>query len=133
MINTNSSVLLATDNSPSNPSYPIERVRMAQEISSGKWYAVKIMKEHQVGSAEKLGCFMNEIRLLSQISHKHVVRIVAVSICGTLVKPKGEKRVVYYVMEHAKYGEIHHLIKETGRFTENQARFFFLQLINGKF
>lgn len=121
------------DNSPSNSFNPIERVKIAQEMSSGEWYAIKVMKRHQVDSAEKLACFMNEVRLLSQISHKHVVKIVGVSICGTLVKPRGEKRVVYYVMQHAKYGEIHHLIKEAGHFTENQAKFFFLQLINGKF
>eukprot|EP01022_Parablepharisma_sp_SALTPOND_P001961 TRINITY_DN1080_c0_g1_i1.p2 TRINITY_DN1080_c0_g1~~TRINITY_DN1080_c0_g1_i1.p2 ORF type:complete len:352 (+),score=22.30 TRINITY_DN1080_c0_g1_i1:311-1366(+) len=110
-----------------------QRVRLAQAVDTMEWHAVKIMKEHQVNSAEKLAYFMNEVRLLSQCSHKHVVQIISASISGALVKPTGKKKpAVYYVMCHAKYGEIYRLVRETGRFTEVQARSFFRQLLGGK-
>jgi len=90
------------------------------------------MKEHQVNSTEKLLHFMNEVRLLSQCYQKHVVEIITTSVCGTLIKARGvKKNAVYYVMAHARYGEIYRLIKETGRLSEIQARTFFTQLLDG--
>jgi serine/threonine protein kinase len=91
------------------------------------------MKEHQVNSPEKLLYFMNEVRLLSQCYQKHVVEITTASVSGTLIKARGiKKTAVYYVMAHARYGEIYRLIKETGRLSEIQARTFFSQLLDGK-
>ena len=75
---------------------------------------------------------MNEVRLLSQCSQKHVVQIISASITGTVTKSSGKKKgAVYYVMSYAKYGEIYRLIRETGRFAETQARSFFVQLLDG--
>lgn len=75
---------------------------------------------------------MNEVRLLAQSSDKHIVKIIAASVCGTLVKTSGRKKyVAYYVMPYAKYGELYRLVKETGRFSEMQARSFFCQLLDG--
>jgi len=103
-------------------------------MDSMEWYAVKIMKEQQVNTIEKLSYFMNEVRLLSECTHKNVVQIISTSISGTIVKPSGiKKSAVYYVMSYARYGEIFKLVRETGRFSEIQARTFFQQLIDGNF
>lgn len=105
---------------------------MSQNIDNGDWYAIKIMKENQVNSSEKLLYFMNEVRLLSQLNQNHIVEIVAASIAGTLIKARGTKKTVaYYVMAYARYGELYRITKETGRFTEIQARTFFFQLLDG--
>lgn len=107
-------------------------MKLGQAIDTGDWYAIKIMKEHQVNTQEKMVYFMNEIRLLSQSYQKHIVEIIAASVSGTLIKARGEKRsAVYYVMSYARYGEIYRLIKETGRLTEIQARSLFTQLLHG--
>lgn len=101
-------------------------------MDNGDWYAIKIMKEHQVNTLEKILYFMNEVRLLSQSFQKHIVEIIAASVSGTLVKARGEKKsAVYYVMCYARYGELYRLIKETGRLTEPQARSLFSQLLDG--
>ena len=100
-----------------------------------EWYAIKIMKEDQVNSAEKLSYFMNEVRILSQCQSpgKNIVDIIAASISGMMVKSSGRKKAaVYYVMSYARHGEIYRLVRETGRFTEILARTFFIQIIRGK-
>ena len=110
----------------------IIRVKLGQDLNTGDWYAIKIMKEHQVNTPEKLLYFMNEVRILSQSSQKHVVEIISASVSGTLVKSRGVKKTaVYYAMCYAKYGELYRLIKETGRVTEMQARSIFSQLLDG--
>ncbi len=105
---------------------------MAQAVDTMEWHAIKVMKEQQVNTPEKLAYFMNEVRLLAMCPSKHVVEILSVSISGTIVTPAGRKKpVVYYVMCYAKHGEIYRLVRETGRFAETLARTFFLQLLEG--
>lgn len=111
----------------------INRVKLGQAMDSLEWYAIKMMKEHQVNSQEKLSYFMNEVRLLSQCCLPSIVEIISVSISGIYSKVSGGKKpAVYYVMRYAKYGDIFRHVRETGRFPEVLARTFFVQLIQGK-
>lgn len=92
------------------------------------------MKEHQINTTDKMVCFMNEVRLLTQVSQKNIVTIIAASVSGTYIKNNGNKKnIAYYIMSYAKYGEIYRLIRETGRFNEIQARSFFVQLLDGNY
>lgn len=110
----------------------LRRVKLAQAVDTLEWHAIKIMKEQQVNTPEKLSYFMNEVRLLSMSPNKHVVEILSVSISGMIATSTGRKKpVVYYVMRYAKHGEIYRLVRETGRFSELLARTFFLQLLEG--
>eukprot|EP00830_Metopus_es_P009140 TRINITY_DN18848_c0_g1_i2.p1 TRINITY_DN18848_c0_g1~~TRINITY_DN18848_c0_g1_i2.p1 ORF type:complete len:421 (+),score=57.94 TRINITY_DN18848_c0_g1_i2:49-1311(+) len=108
------------------------KVKLGQATDSLEWYAIKMMKEHQVNSQEKLSYFMNEVRLLSQCCLPSIVEIISVSISGIYSKASGGKKpAVYYVMRYAKYGDIFRHVRETGRFPEVLARTFFVQLIQG--
>jgi serine/threonine protein kinase len=90
------------------------------------------MKDDCVNSAEKLEKFMNEVRLLSQCRHPHVVEISAVSLLGTLIKASGSKKdAIYYAMPFVKFGELYKVIRETGPFQEELARTLFLQALSG--
>ena len=107
-------------------------MKLARAIDGMEWYAIKIMKEHQINSAEKLTYFMNEVKLLSQCTGNHIVELISVSISGTITKSNGlKKAAVYCVMCYARHGEIYKLIRETGQFTEALARTIFIQLIEG--
>lgn len=107
---------------------------MATDLETKKNYAIKIMKESQINTFHKMENFIKEVQLLSEIKHKHIIDIVYVNLYGVISKYDGRTiKVVYYVMKYAEYGEMFNFLEQTPHFSENIARYYFHQLIEGKY
>ncbi len=92
------------------------------------------MKEDQTNTISQLETFFNEIKILASLSHKNIVKIVYVNLDGEYKHLNGNtRRVSYYVMKYAEYGELFEILQQFETFPEKLARQFFHQLIQGKF
>lgn len=114
--------------------YFVFRVKMAWDIEENQTYAIKIIRDNQINTIQKIENFMKEIQLLSEIKHENVIEVKSVNLNGKYCKFDGRSwKVVYYVMNFAEYGELYSFLQYTPNFNENLARYYFQQLIIGFF
>lgn len=74
---------------------------------------------------------MNEVDIMKELSHKNIVNLIDFSDSAEYVRPDGSKIAVFYLaLELAAGGELFDFIAETGRFTEEVARYYFHQMID---
>lgn len=72
----------------------------------------------------------NEIEVMKELNHKNIVRLMDFSDQAFYERPNGSKIPVFYLaLELASGGELFDFIAETGRFTEEVARYYFHQMI----
>jgi serine/threonine protein kinase len=103
-------------------------------MEENKTYAIKILRDNQINTIQKIENFMKEIQLLSEIRHENVIELKSVNLNGKYSKYNGRSwKVAYYVMSFAEYGEFYSFLQFTPSFNENLARYYFHQLITGIF
>jgi hypothetical protein len=74
----------------------------------------------------KVETFINECKILSSIDQENIIPIISLSLNGIYKKRDGKiKKVIYYVMDIAEYGELYNIIDITTNFPEDLARYFF--------
>jgi serine/threonine protein kinase len=72
---------------------------------------------------------MNEVEIMKNLSHPNIVNLLDFDGSAEHVKANGEKTAVFFLaLELAKGGELFDFIAQTGKFTEEVARYYFLQL-----
>ena len=75
---------------------------------------------------------MNEVKILSSLEHKNIIKLLKVNLTGQYRKADGRtKKVLYYIMKLAEFGELYDVIESTPKFPEKLARYFFKQLLEG--
>lgn len=78
-----------------------------------------MMREDQVNTVNKLESFLNEVQILSSIRHENIVQIEHANLMGEYKKPNGVvKKVVYYAMKYAEYGELFSILQVSENFNE---------------
>lgn len=92
--------------------------KLVREKSSGELFAVKFIERGQKIDEHVQREIMNH----RSLNHPNIVRFKEVLLTPTHLA---------IVMEYAAGGELYGRICNTGRFRENEARFFFQQLISG--
>ena len=66
------------------------------------------------------------------MQHDHVIRYVEFNTDGVMVKDDGrEIEVAYITMELIEGGELFDYVANTGKFSEDICKFYFLQLLRG--
>lgn len=113
------------------------RVRMAIDLATNQRVAIKIMNEKESEDlrfkqydSKLLKSFLNEIHMCAKARHRSVIQITDFQVGGIYRSPDGHaRRILYYVMKFASYGELHRLIKESEMFSEKLARIIFRKLI----
>ena len=99
-------------------------------MESKKKYAIKIMRENQINTPNKLESFVNEVQILSSIRYFNIVQIINCNLNGECKRTDGRiTKVAYYVMKFAEYGELFKIIQNTPNFSEKCTRYYFHQLI----
>lgn len=75
--------------------------------------------------------FLNEIAIMSQISHKYIVKLLDSVITGHYIAPDGTETfdVRYLLLEFIPNGTLFDYVTITGYFEEVEARYFFQQII----
>jgi serine/threonine protein kinase len=71
------------------------------------------------------------VSIVNSLDHPNIYKILGVGD-GELDPQNGEKayHVLFILMEYAENGELFDLISSTGRFSEDVARHFFIQLLD---
>lgn len=109
------------------------KVKLAIDKSDGTHYAVKILKKGNPNLDHKfLELLMTEVQTMKDLSHLNIVNMNEYSQDGVVEKTDGRKEpVIYLVLELATGGELFDYVASTGRFSEEIARFYFKQMIDG--
>ena len=107
------------------------KVKLAKEIETGKFFAVKILKsKSKINPNEKV--FNSEIEILKKINHPNIICIKDGS--KKLIKKPNhtQKLVSFIVLELADNGELFdYMSLPKKRFGEDYGRYLFKELING--
>jgi serine/threonine protein kinase len=94
--------------------------------------ALKIMKNPGGMDNSMMDLVMNEIEIMKDLDHPNIVKLLDYSEEAEYKRPNGTKvKVFYLALELVSGGELFDFIAETGRFTEEVARYFFHQMIAG--
>lgn len=76
--------------------------------------------------------FYNEVIWMSEVNHPNLWKLIDYNEATEAITKSGQKAIISYIaMEYAKEGELFEWITKTGKFTEDEARYFFHQLIEG--
>ena len=110
---------------------------MAVDLATNERVAIKIMNEkegedcrHKQYDSKLLKLFLNEIEMCLKAHHRGVIQITDFQVGGVYRSPDGHaRRILYYVMKFASYGELHRLVKDSEMFSEKLARMIFRKLI----
>jgi len=105
------------------------KVKLGQEIETGKKVAIKIMSQNIDEKVKKL--ILTEVSAMSILKHDHIVSQIDYGQ-DVYIKDSGKVRTVsFIVLELASGGEIFDYIANSGKFNENLARYYFHQFMSG--
>ena len=109
------------------------KVKLGQHKETGAFAAIKILKKNNSAmDAKFLELVMTEVQTMSGLSHPNIVNLLEYSKDAFVEKEDGTKYPVICIsLELATGGELFDYVALTGRFSENIARFYFRQLIEG--
>jgi serine/threonine protein kinase len=98
----------------------------------GNRYAMKIMKpSKKCTETDGTDLFTNEVSALKDLHHPNILKIYDYKSKAEALRPDGSKlRLAYITLENAEGGELFNYIAETGRFSEDIARYIFKQIID---
>ena len=97
-------------------------VKLGVNKTTKEKVAIKILKKKKIKYKEELERIEREINILQKLEHINVIKIYKIN----------EDEEKYYIfMEFCENGELFHYIVERQRLEEEDASFFFYQLING--
>ncbi|KAL4490939.1 hypothetical protein ABPG72_008675 [Tetrahymena utriculariae] len=107
------------------------KVKLGIDMETKKKVAIKIMREQSITDESSLELFINEVKILSQVTpNPNIVQLQRVCLNGKYTKCDGrEFGVLYYVMKIAENGELFKFLMHTQKFEEDLARFFFKQIL----
>jgi serine/threonine protein kinase len=91
------------------------RVRLIRHKANSKYYALKILKKHEVIRLKQVEHIMSEKAILAQVNHPFIVRLG-----GTMQDPKN----LYMLLEYVIGGELFSHLRKAGRFANETTRFY---------
>ncbi|XP_049410929.1 CBL-interacting serine/threonine-protein kinase 11-like [Solanum stenotomum] len=97
------------------------KVYHARDIKDGRSVAIKIINKTRVSNAILMANIKREISIMRLLRHPHIVKLDEVL---------ATKTKIYFVMEFVKGGELFAKIAKSGKFSEDQSRKIFQQLIS---
>ena len=106
------------------------KVKLAVDTRNGTKVAIKLMNDIKDSEIHQL--LLTEVEMCSKLNHVNIVRQIEHGI-GKYMRSDGtvKKQCEYIVLEIAKGGELFDYISNTGALSEDEARSFFSQLMNG--
>lgn len=97
----------------------------------GEKVALKIIPySSNVCDVEHAQAFYNEVDCMARIDHPNVCKIIDFNESTVAVTKYGHKADISYIaMEYQEEGDLFDWISKTGKFSEDEARYYFHQLI----
>ena len=97
-------------------------VKLGIDRATGEKVAIKILNKKKMVNQNDLQRVEREINILKNINHVNLIKIN---------KIKEDAENYYLIMEYCEKGELFNYIVKNKRLKENEASFFFYQIING--
>jgi serine/threonine protein kinase len=102
---------------------------LAKNKNTGNLCALKIMKKDSGYDTGMFEVVKNEVEIMKALSHPNIINLLDFCDNAEYKKANGAKASVFYLaLELANGGELFDFIAQTGKFTEEVARFYFHQL-----
>lgn len=102
---------------------------LARNKTTGDLCALKIMRKDTGYDSGMNDIVMNEVEIMKNLSHPNIINLIDFNDTADHCKPNGVSTPVFFLaLELANGGELFDFIAQTGRFTEDVARFYFHQL-----
>jgi len=98
------------------------RVRLAQHKKTGTYFALKILKKHEVIRLKQVEHVLSERAILNEINHPFIV---------TMSAAFQDARNLYMTLEYVIGGELFSHLRKAGRFSNETTRFYTSQIILG--
>lgn len=110
------------------------KVYLARDtLSPETLVAIKILKEEYLKrDFDSILSVQNEITILKNMDHPHVIRLISYGDDGQVLKPSGRiiERLVYLIMEFVPGGLLFDFCSKFGGLGEDVGRFFVHQLLD---
>ena len=97
-------------------------VRLGKEKLTGEKVAIKILEKKKIVSKDDEERVEREIEILKKVNHINVIKTMKI------IK---DKEKIYIIMEFCEKGELFNHIVEEQKLEEDEAAYFYYQLING--
>lgn len=95
------------------------RVKISKQKSSGKYFAIKVLKKAEIIKLKQVDHIMNEIKILSVIDHPFLINTEGFS---------QDDRYIYLVLDLINGGELFTYLRSVGKFSCDHATFYSAQV-----
>ena len=97
-------------------------MKYALDTETNEAVAIKILDKEKIQKQNMGNQIKKEISIMKMVKHKYIVGMIEVL---------ASKTKIFIVLELVTGGELFDKIVQLGKLTEDQARFYFLQLVEG--
>ena len=98
------------------------RVKYAINVETGEAVAIKVLDKEKIQKQNMGNQIKKEISIMKMVIHKYIVGLIEVL---------ASKTKIFIVLELITGGELFDKIVSAGRLSEEQAKFYFAQLVEG--
>ena len=95
------------------------RVKISKQKSTGKYFAIKVLKKAEIIKLKQVDHIMNEVKILSAIDHPFLINT------GGFTQ---DDRYIYLVLELINGGELFTYLRSVGKFSCDHATFYAAQV-----
>lgn len=96
------------------------RVHLVRLRSTGKYYAMKVLKKAEVVKMKQIEHTINEKNILERLDYPFLVYML-----GTIQDPHN----LYFILEYVQGGEVFTFLRRSGRFQNSVAKFYAVEVI----
>lgn len=96
------------------------RVHLVRSVHNGRYYAIKVLKKHQVVKMKQVEHTNDERRMLKLVEHPFLIRM-----WGTFKDSKN----LFMVMDYIEGGELFSLLRKSQRFPNPVAKFYAAEVV----
>eukprot|EP00163_Fabomonas_tropica_P033203 TRINITY_DN861_c1_g1_i1.p1 TRINITY_DN861_c1_g1~~TRINITY_DN861_c1_g1_i1.p1 ORF type:complete len:329 (+),score=84.07 TRINITY_DN861_c1_g1_i1:450-1436(+) len=96
------------------------RVRLAKHVTDKKYYAMKVLKKHEVVRLKQVEHILSEKEILTSVQHPFIVN---------LHKSFQDTKNLYMLLEYVPGGELFSHLRKAGRFPNDTTRFYAGQIV----
>mgnify|MGYP002862027759 CR=1 FL=1 len=97
-------------------------VKLATDIRTNEKIAIKILEKNKINNSRDYNRINREINIVKKISHINIVQVFEI---------KEDLDKYYILMEYCEKGELFDLILSKKKLSEDEAAYYFYQLVNG--
>jgi serine/threonine protein kinase len=105
-----------------NQLFVLGKVKYAVNTETNEAVAIKVLDKESIQRQNMGNQIKKEISIMKMVNHKHVV---------SLIEVLASKAKIFIVLELVTGGELFDKIVSSKRLDEDQARFYFRQLVDG--